>query len=236
MLQIYPQCLLTDFTRFWPFTSFVKTVVTNFIMPQPEHFISGTSHQHPMFELYIVSLIVWAKCVCVALCLSHGKWVSCALLLSYLCSLWGLLGRSGPVLCAVFTSVMKLMQMLFWVQLLYLWNNQVGQKLALKRFWKCQTNSFIIEVNLDTFLRMDCAWGVFQSKSCWGDKTTPVSVRREHMNKSLNQSKKISQGHLKRHRGICASSQEILLTLYTILLEVHACKPVYYTLSQMTPR
>lgn len=230
MLQIYPQCLLTDFTRFWPFTSFVKTVVTNFIMPQPEHFISGTSHQHPMFELYIVSLIVWAKFVCIALCLSQGKWVSCALLLSYLCSLWGLLGRSGPVLCAVFTSVMKLMQMLFWVQLLHLWNNQVGQKLALKRFWKCQTDSFIIEVNLDTFLRMDCALEVFQSlvevikqlQFLWEESTWTkawISQKRYHNG--------ILRGIVD---GICAPRQEILhLTLYTIFLEVHVCKPVYST-------
>lgn len=51
----------------------------------------------PSFELYIPSFILWTKFVITALCLSQGKWVSRALLLSCLRILWGLvtdLGRS----------------------------------------------------------------------------------------------------------------------------------------------
>lgn len=105
------------FYTVWTFNPIYKNCDGNLILPQPEHFISVTSHHHPVLELYIVPLIIWTKFVCRVLSLSHSKWVSCALLLSCLCILWGLLGRSGPVLCVVFTCVMKLMQMLFSFQL-----------------------------------------------------------------------------------------------------------------------
>lgn len=98
-----------------------------------------------------------------------------SLLLSCLCSLWGVFGRTGPVLCALFTSLMKLMQMLFWVHLLYLWNIQVGQKLPLKSFWKHQTVTLVIyywgQLGYHLTCSMYCAPEVFGSRSRWGDKT-----------------------------------------------------------------
>lgn len=105
----YLQHLLTDLHVFLHVILFLKkqnnTVVTNFITPQSKHFICGTSHRHPVFELYIVSLMVWAKFVRLALCFSTRQmsfmWPLVILFVSSLGTSWQIWAR--PV-CGVHFS------------------------------------------------------------------------------------------------------------------------------------
>lgn len=88
--------LFTDYTE--PLS---KNLIATNLTPAPDRFLSGTSHHPSAFELYIYiytsTFILWTKFVITAPCLSQGKWASCALLLSCLRILGGLvtdLGRS----------------------------------------------------------------------------------------------------------------------------------------------